>query len=249
MKPVAPRSRDKLHLSVAGDFEARILSGALGIGEPLPSEADIARDYAVSTRSVREAMQILETKGLVKRRHGGRTTVVRDDVTQFLGTLTVTVRQLFSTDAEYLVQLMAVRRMIETEVVDLLTSGGGAMNADVGAALEAMRTARDTADFSGFVDADAAFHLALVHSAGNQILTVFYDNLYGLITEVIRITSRVPTKSLEAAWAEHADIYARIESRDGEGAKALMRDQIDNSAAYLRVAIEKAKAAKDKSDD
>ena len=40
MKPVAPRSRDKLHLSVAGDFEARILSGALGIGEPLPSEAD-----------------------------------------------------------------------------------------------------------------------------------------------------------------------------------------------------------------
>jgi DNA-binding FadR family transcriptional regulator len=241
MKLANPRGRDKLHLSVAGDFEARILSGALGIGEPLPSEADIARDFGVSTRSVREAIQILETKGLVKRRHGGRTTVVRDDVTQFLGTLTVTVRQLFSTDAEYLVQLMAVRRMIEMEVVDLLTSGGGAMNSDVGDALEAMRVARDVTNFTGFVDADAAFHLALVHSAGNQILSVFYDNLFGLITEVIRITSRVPTKSLEAAYAEHADIFTRIESRDGEGAKALMRDQIDNSAAYLRLAIEKTK--------
>lgn len=239
--PPASRSRDKLHLSVAGDFEARILSGALAIGEQLPSEADIARDFSVSTRSVREAMQILETKGLVRRRHGGRTTVVRDDVTQFLGTLTVTVRQLFSTDAEYLVQLMAVRRMIETEVVDLLTSGGGAMNGDVGLALEAMQVARDTKDFSGFVDADAAFHLALVHSANNQILAVFYDNLYGLITEVIQITSRVPTKSLEAAYAEHADIYNRIKSGDVDGAKSLMRTQIDNSAAYLRVAIEKIK--------
>ena len=235
MKPVITRSRDKLHLSVVDAFEARILSGALAVGEALPSEADIARDHSVSTRSVREAIQILETKGLVKRRHGGRTTVVRDDVTQFLGTLTVTVRQLFSTDAEYLVQLMAVRRMIETEVVDLLTSGGGAMNAEVAVALEAMRVARDATDFPGFVDADAAFHLALVHSAGNQILAVFYDNLFGLITEVIKITSRVPTKSLEAAYAEHADIYNRIESQDVDGAKALMRDQIDNSAAYRSI--------------
>lgn len=247
MKTVISRIRDKLHLSVADDFEARILSGALGIGEALPSEAEIARDHGVSTRSVREAMQILETKGLVKRRHGGRTTVVRDDVTQFLGTLTVTVRQLFSTDAEYLVQLMAVRRMIETEVVDLLTTGGGKMNDEVEAALEAMQVARDALDFTGFVDADAAFHLALVHSAGNQILTVFYDNLFGLINEVIQITSRVPTKSLEAAYAEHADIFNRIQGRDVDGAKVLMRTQIDNSAAYLRVAIEKAK--KDKADE
>lgn len=247
MKTTIPR-RDKLRVSVAGDFESRILSGALGVGEQLPSEADIARDYGVSTRSVREAMQILETKGLVRRRHGGRTTVVRDDVAQFLGTLTVTVRQLFSTDSEYLEQLMAVRRMIETEVVDLLTAGGGVMNDDVRVALDAMRAARDSGDFSRFVDADAAFHLALVHSADNQILAVFYDNLYGLITEVIQITSRVPTKSLEDAYAEHADIYSRIEARDEAGAKALMRAQIDNSAAYLRVAIEKAKT-KDKAND
>ena len=106
---------------------------------------------------------------------------------------------------------------------------------------EAMRLARDAADFSAFVVADAAFHLALVHAAGNQILAVFYDNLFGLITEVIQITSRVPTKSLESAYAEHADIFHLIEARDVAGAKALMRAQIDNSAAYLRVAIEKAK--------
>jgi DNA-binding FadR family transcriptional regulator len=236
----AARNRDKLHLSVAGAFEARILSGELPIGERLPSEGEIARDHGVSTRSVREAMQILETKGLVQRRHGERTLVVRNDVGGFLDTLAVTVRQFFSSAPDYLVQLMVVRRMIETEVLGVLIAEGGAMNDEVKQALDAMRVARDSSDFAGFVDADAAFHVALVHSAGNEILSVLYDNLYGLISEVIRVTSRVPTKSLEEAYAEHADIYARIDNRDEAGAKALMRAQIDNSAAYLRVAIEKA---------
>ena len=87
---------------------------------------------------------------------------------------------------------------------------------------------------------DAAFHLALVHSAGNKIISLFYDNLYSLITDVIALSSRVPSKSLGDAYAEHEDIYTRIRNRDEAGAKALLRAQIDNSAAYLRVTIDNA---------
>lgn len=234
------RIRDKLHSSVASAFEAQILSGGLPIGERLPSEGEIARDFGVSTRSVREAMQILETKGLIRRRHGERSTVVRDDVGEFLGTLAITVRQRFSNDPDYLIQLMVVRRMIETEVLGLLTGRENAAGKEVETALDAMRQARDAGDFARFTEADAAFHLALVRSAGNEILSVFYDNLYGLVTEVIRVTSRVPSKSLEAAYTEHADIFAAISERNESKAKALMRAHIDNSADYLRVAIANA---------
>jgi DNA-binding GntR family transcriptional regulator len=114
------------------------------------------------------------------------------------------------------------------------------MSVEVKAALAAMRVARDDQNFAGFTEADAAFHHALVRSADNQILTVFYDNLYGLIVDVIRLTSRVPSKPLDAAYAEHEAIYERIRAKDDAGAKALMRAQIDNSAAYLRVAIQNA---------
>lgn len=238
------QARDKLHVSVASAIEAQILSGQLHIGDRLSSEGEIARDFAVSTRSVREAMQVLETKGLVRRRHGGRATVVRDDVGEFLGTLAITVRQRFSTDPHYLIQLMVVRRMIETEVLGILIQRKDAGIGEVETALEAMRIARETQDFAGFTEADASFHLALVHAAGNEILSVFYDNLYGLIGDVIRVTSRVPSKSLEAAYAEHADIVMRIRDGDEAGAKALMRAHIDNSAAYLRVAIDRANQGK-----
>jgi GntR family transcriptional regulator, transcriptional repressor for pyruvate dehydrogenase complex len=234
------RNRDKLHLSVASAFEAQILSGERPIGEHLPSEGEIARDFGVSTRSVREAMQILEIKGLVRRRHGGRTSVVRADVGEFMGTLAVTVRQLLSSDPDYLLQLMVARRMIETEVVGILTAREEPINEEVTAALDGMRQARDSGDFTAFTIQDAAFHLALVHSAGNKIISLFYDNLYSLITDVIALSSRVPSKSLGDAFAEHEDIYTRIRNRDEAGAKVLLRAQIDNSAAYLRVTIDNA---------
>lgn len=232
--------RDRLHTTVAAALEANILSGHLKIGDKLDSESAIAKEFGVSTRAVREAIHTLETKGLVLRRHGERTTVVRDDVNEFLDTLAVTVRQRLASEPEYLKQLMVARRMVETEILGILCSAAQPIAPTVTENLDRMRKARDELDFSGFVDADAAFHLALVHSAGNRVLSIIYDNFASLISEVIQVTSRVPTKSLNEAYDEHAAIYAMIRDRNETGAKALVRAQIDNSANYLRIAIEKA---------
>ncbi|MDS9469748.1 FadR/GntR family transcriptional regulator [Paracoccus sp. MBLB3053] len=232
--------RDRLHATVSAALESRILGGELKIGDKLDSESAIAKEFGVSTRAVREAIQTLETKGLVQRRHGDRTTVVREDVGEFLGTLAVSIRQQLFSDPAYLEELMAARRMIETEVLEILCATPGPVAAAVTDALDRMRLARDAGDFSAFVDADAAFHLALVHSARNRILSIVYDNFANLIGEVIQLTSRVPTKSLEAAYDEHAEIYECLRSGDEIGAKSLMRAQIDNSARYLRIAIDKA---------
>jgi len=234
-----PRLRDRLHAVVASAFEERILSGALAVGDKLPSESEIARDFGISTRSVREAMQILETKGLVRRKHGERTTVARDDVDEFLGTLATSVRQLLSNDSNYMTELMVVRRMIETDVLDLLADKPDVDLSKVEAALTEMEAAGESKDFARFTAADAAFHRALVDSADNTILSVFYDNVFALVTEVIRVTSSVPTKSYAAALAEHAEIYNKIREGNLTDAKSLMREHIESSADYLRIAIEK----------
>jgi DNA-binding FadR family transcriptional regulator len=231
--------RDKLHVSVVQAIEAQVLSGALKVGERLPSEADLARAHNVSTRSVREALQILETKGLVRRRHGERAMVVRDDVAEFLGSLAQTVKQLFSDKPDYIVQLMDVRRIIESEVVARLAARATPI-AGVEAALERMSAAAAIGDQPTFTDGDAAFHLALVRAVGNEILDVLYDNLFSMIVDVIRVSSRVPDKSLAAGWAEHDDIYRRIVEGDGEAAVAAIRRQIDGSSEYLRIALANA---------
>ena len=232
--------RDKLYVSVVDALESRILSGKLPIGERLPSEADIASAFNVSSRSVREAIQILETKGLVRRKHGERALVVRDDVGEFLGSLAVTVRQFLSQKSEYFIQLMDVRRIIEVEAVGRLTAeDGGIANQEVDDAVSQMRRAAAAGDFPGFTDGDAAFHLAVVHSLGNEILNVFYNNLFALFNEVIRLSSRVPRKSLAAAFTEHEEIYLLMKAGDSVGAKEAMRRHIDESAHYVRVALDK----------
>jgi DNA-binding FadR family transcriptional regulator len=232
--------RGKLHVPVVEAFEQQILSGRLKIGDRMPAEAEIARLYNVSTRSVREALQILETKGLVRRKHGERALVVRDDVGEFLGSLAVTVKQLFANNSDYLVQLMDVRRIIETEVVTRLSSEDLTIAHEVDKALAEMRAAARAGDISRFTDSDAAFHLGLVRSVGNEILNVVYDNLFGIIIDVIRVTSRVPDKSLEAGLAEHEEIHRLIVARQADAARAAIRRQIDNSSSYLKVALDNA---------
>ena len=230
--------RDKLHVSVVETLEAQILSGKLKIGDRLPAEAAMAREFNVSTRSVREALQILETKGLVRRKHGERALVVRDDVGEFLGSLATTVKQLFANNSDYLVQLMDVRRIIETEVVTRLSSEDLSMSQEVDEALANMRAAVDANDMTRFTDSDAAFHLGLVHSVGNEILNVVYDNLFSIIIDVIRVTSRVPKKSLKDGFSEHEEIYKLIKAREPANARQAIRKQIDGSSRYLKVALD-----------
>ncbi|WP_316859786.1 FCD domain-containing protein [uncultured Cohaesibacter sp.] len=241
-----PLKRGRLHSVVSSVLESRILNGDLKVGDRLESESAIAREFGVSTRAVREAIQELEVKGLVLRRHGERTEIVRDDVNNYLDALAVTVRQQFYSDANYLLQLMTVRRMIESEALEIIASLDAPDFGPMGTALANMKKARDETNFSGFVDADAAFHLALVHATDNQILVRIYDNFAGLINDVIHVTSRVPIKSLDKAYDEHADIYEKILAKDTSGATDLIRAQIDTSAAYLRQAIEKAGAKSEK---
>lgn len=237
VNPQAP-DRDRLYVSVVSAIEAQILSGELKVGERLPSEAEIGRQFSISTRSVREGLQILETKGLVRRRHGERAEVVRDDVEQFLGSLATTVRGLFAKDPSYLVQLMDVRRMFELEVVGRLAAGEGSLSGEVDKALADLAAAKD---FAQYAQSDADFHKALVQSLGNEILSSVYGNLYGLITDVIRLTSRAASKTQADGLAEHQAIYAAIRAGDVEGSRALMREHIDNSTTYLQQAITAAK--------
>jgi DNA-binding FadR family transcriptional regulator len=233
----APADRDRLHVSVVKAFETRILSGELQVGDRLPSEAEIARLLNISTRSVREGLQILETKGLVRRRHGERAEVVRDDVDQFLTSLAGTVRALFAKDPASLVEVVEVRRMFELEAVGRLAAGEGGSRAPIEEALAAMQASIGAQDFGQFTESDAAFHRALVQALGNDILSTLYSNLHGIVADVIRFTSRVPRKTLAAGFAEHEAIYALIAAGKADAARAAMREHIDNSTAYLEQAI------------
>jgi len=231
------KSRDKLHATVVAAFEERILSGVLAVGDRMPSEAQIAEEFGISTRSVREAMQVLETKGLVQRRHGERAVVVRDDIDVFLGSLTANLRGMFEREADYLDGLMDVRAMFEERAVGILAKRDVTLGPAIAGALDQMRDAVEARDFQRYAEADAAFHRAVVDAVGNEILSSLYHNLYALITEIIRVSVRVPSKSMEEGLEEHRALLAAINSGSAEAAQQAIRAHLEQSRSYLERAL------------
>ncbi|MGB6102950.1 MAG: GntR family transcriptional regulator [Pusillimonas sp.] len=71
------RGRLRLHIQVADILRDKIIGGEFSTSTPLPTETELMRDFGVSRTVVRQAMQSIETLGLV-RRIAGKGTFVRD---------------------------------------------------------------------------------------------------------------------------------------------------------------------------
>ena len=65
-----PLRQPRLAEMVADGLRERILSGELGDGDMLPKQDDLLAEFRVSPPSIREALRILETEGLITVQRG-----------------------------------------------------------------------------------------------------------------------------------------------------------------------------------
>lgn len=238
---IEPLETSKRHAVIVTRIEASIMSGQLAVGDVLPVEAELAKSFNVSTRSVRDALQILETKGLIERRHGGRTVVIRNDVLFFVDSLSQTVKQLFATQESWYRDLMQVRRLLEVPVAGLIAASAPTRDfSAIEGALENLREAIEVKDQSAVSKADASFHLALISILGNRLLTKFYESLYGLIQGEIAKSNPVMSKEQQDyLYAEHFEMLQAMKDGDQGAAEDAFGQHIDRSTAYLDIALKK----------
>jgi GntR family transcriptional regulator, transcriptional repressor for pyruvate dehydrogenase complex len=71
-RPARPGSRRNAYLRVAESIRLRILAGDLKPGDRLPNENDLARDEGVGRTTVREALRLLASAGLIETKRGVR---------------------------------------------------------------------------------------------------------------------------------------------------------------------------------
>ncbi|HAS10389.1 MAG TPA: hypothetical protein DCS55_07715, partial [Acidimicrobiaceae bacterium] len=62
--------REIRYVAIADDLRRQITSGDLAAGAVLPSEADLAGSYGVSRVTVRKALELLRSEGLIGSRQG-----------------------------------------------------------------------------------------------------------------------------------------------------------------------------------
>ncbi|KZE22234.1 GntR family transcriptional regulator [Brevibacterium sp. LS14] len=78
--PMEPRAA--LHRVIGDELRARITDGRLPIGAPLPSEAELCREFSVSRGPVRQALSALRAEGIIAGGQGAVAHVVGSVPTQ-----------------------------------------------------------------------------------------------------------------------------------------------------------------------
>ncbi|KAA9394861.1 FadR family transcriptional regulator [Kocuria coralli] len=190
-----------------------VTDGRLKPGEPLPSEAELARQWGMSRLSVREALQELARSGVVTVRHGKRGLL--NDVGKWspLDPRVLQARGLMSGDPlDVPRQMIEARRAIEVETTRLAAERGPAEDIDeVERQLGIMRETIDT-DYAAFSQADLEFHAALVRASGNVYLASAYAPLEEVL-HVVRIRTSAQADIRRRALEHHTRIFEAV--RDG----------------------------------
>lgn len=220
--PLQPLEPKRLYRQIADQLRTLIGKGEFAVGARLPAERDLAKQLGVSRPSVREALIALEVEGRVEVRTGSGVYVLD--------------RSRRATVPEQVLgwgplELIRARRVLEGETAALAATS--AKRADRDAIARALDEMREQAARGVMpLDADRAFHLAIVQASGNAVLTEtvqgYLDSRGGALFK--RLGGYFETdKSWQAAISEHGAVEAAIVARDPEAARAAMHEHMDRA--------------------
>jgi GntR family transcriptional regulator, transcriptional repressor for pyruvate dehydrogenase complex len=222
-----PGERPLVSRAVSEHLQAMILRGGLKPGDRLPSQRDLAGQLGVSRPSLREAISVLETLGLVEVRIGSGVYVnertARAPLWRFSQRCTPQ-------------DVYEARDGLESHAANIAALRCDAAGAArLRATTEAMRDALAADDIPGMATADAAFHDLVFELTANPVLAGMYKPVRDMMVETQRLPMTLRIR-LDDTLREHEQVGEKIASHDASGAEAAMRHHI--RAAARRYGIE-----------
>lgn len=216
---------------------AQLRSGVIKPGDRLPTELALMQAYGVSRGVVREALSRLAAAGQVQTQHGIGTFALEAGAAA--APLRLRTRSGVVDLAEML-DVLELRASVESDAAALAALRRSDDQ------LREMRRALD--DFAVNLKAvgetvapDFRFHLAIARATGNRYFGDLMSHLGSAVIPTTRVSSarlrpERREQHLRKVNQEHLDIYAAIERRDPEAARAAMRLHLVNSRERQRQA-------------
>ncbi len=195
-----------------------IVTGAYD-GERFPTEAELAREHGVSRSVTREAVKMLTAKGLLTARPRKGTTVQPPGAWNLFDA--DVLRWLLERKFSLLLlrQFSELRIAIEPAAAALAARGGDAEAIEgISAGYRRMEAAEAGADDP--LEADIAFHIAVLEASANPFYVQFRDVVETALRTSIHFTNRFQGRT--ASLPAHHAVLAAVEAGDPEGARAAM---------------------------
>jgi GntR family transcriptional repressor for pyruvate dehydrogenase complex len=219
----------KAYEQVYDQLRELIVSGQIPRGARLPNEAVLAREFAVSRGTVREALRALAARNLIRTAKGAGggsfvTLPTVDHVSEFLH---ANISLLTEAEDVTLEDFLEARELIEPFAARQAA---------------ARRTEEDLRRLRATIPGEPGrlavpeqfaynkdFHTAVLEAAGNTLLRIAAQPLF------LVLQTRLTRRGVDDAFSrrvhdDHGAILAAIEAGDGDAAAAEMRAHMD----YLR---------------
>lgn len=231
-----PAQRVRAYEAIVQQIEGAIYTGRLVPGQRLASERELMRQFGVSRATVREALRVLESSGLIKLRHGdpGGGAKVQPFSTDILRKPITSLIHLENVDLSGTVEFRMVLEGASTHLAALARSEQQ---------LDLMKRRNEEvrrqigSDLDGFIAADAEFHKAVAQSCGNLLLSSCGEVIHAIVVDLVaeKLLRAADTTALMQEIVErHGRILQAIAARDPlQAAARAKRDILDFYGPWL----------------
>ncbi|MEV4375184.1 FadR/GntR family transcriptional regulator [Nonomuraea sp. NPDC049637] len=237
MQPAWVRRPASLAKAVTAELVERIVSGTHAPGTSLPAEPVLCEAFSVSRTVVREAVKLLEAKGLVQVRQGAGTIVTQPTSWDMLDELVLGATIAQDESLAILDDVVVTRRLLESDMANVAARVASEET------LERLRALVDKMDelvddHVTYADHDRAFHDVIMLASGNRIARGVVRSLESQVINTARYMGTPERALCVESNRGHRRIYERIAARDPGGAATAMFNHITEAWLVRRRAPE-----------
>jgi DNA-binding FadR family transcriptional regulator len=215
----------RLSLVVVDALVDGIVSGRYPSGTLLPPEPVLCKSFDVSRSVVREAMKVLEEKGLARARQGHGTTISPPEEWNLLDPAILEAAIRADETMQTLDELVDVRVALESSMARTAAeSMGDAELAELGELLEEMGTQQNDAE--RYLATDTLYHDFIMRSSGNRLGRSIIRAIHPHARASSRYSPPADEGDIRLAHLGHTAIYERLRQHDADGAAAAMHEHI-----------------------
>ncbi|MDC4306464.1 FadR family transcriptional regulator [Acinetobacter baumannii] len=221
--PIPSKSQ---HALIVQQLGLKIVSGEISENEKLPSEVDLCEEYKVSRPVFREAIRVLNAKGLTYSRPKVGTVVRPKEEWHLLDPDVLFWLIQTTPEHEFFKTLSTVRRVLEPELAYIAASTANEEDIErIKQAYEGMEKATTVEEF---IEPDIQFHLAIAKATHNDLLAYMSKMLVLPLQQSIQVTSLRPNLQGHSL-PRHKAILTAIENKDPLSARHASLVQLDDT--------------------